>query len=112
MTDKFGYLDFTSSACFSVADINDYLDLKATIALDSGVKFSDSTILAKAKFEQHLEGCPECHSLLETIEIRQVFEETEHGFDNSFPPNKKAKVITYDVRGYDLHDPVDENNEK
>ena len=53
MTDKFGYLDFTSSACFSVADINDYLDLKATIALDSGVKFSDSTMLAKAKFEQH-----------------------------------------------------------
>lgn len=112
MTDKFGYLDFTSSACFSVAEINDYLDLKEALALDSSVKFSDSTILAKAKFEQHLEDCPECHSLFETMEIRQVFDEMEHGFDNSIPPDKKAKVIAYDVHGYDLHDPVDENNEK
>ena len=32
--------------------------------------------------------------------------------EQSIPPDKKAKVINYDVHGYDLHDPVDENNEK
>lgn len=97
MTDKFGELDFTSNACFSVADINDYLDLKATIALDSAVKFSDSTMLAKAAFEQHLKECPECHSLFETMEIREVFDEMEHGFDHSIPPDKKSKSPWFDL---------------